>query len=128
VHSFECEAERVGGSAVVIVRGELDIHTAERFRDVLSEVDAWRLGSRLVIDLTECSFMDSTALGVLVDASQRLGDAPLNVAAHVGALRVLTISGFDKVLRIHKTREEALAALDRQTGPEVHPRPCPGAP
>jgi anti-sigma B factor antagonist len=119
VHSFECAAERVGESAVVTVRGELDIHTAEKFREVLGEVDAWRPRRRLVIDLTECSFMDSTALGVLVDVSQRLGDAPLNVAAHVGALRVLTISGFDKVLRIHRTREEALAALDLQTGPEA---------
>jgi anti-anti-sigma factor len=123
LHSFECEAERVAGGAVVTVRGELDIHTAEQFQRVLDEVKGWRVGSRLVIDLTECSFMDSTALGVLLAESQRLGGSPLDIAAHVGALRVLTISGFDKVLRIHRTREEALAALERQAGPEG---PSPG--
>ena len=112
MHSFECEAERVGSAAVVSVQGELDIYTAERFRKVLRKVAAWRVGRRLVIDLTECSFLDSTALGVLVAEKQRFGEAPLNIAAHVGALRVLTISGFDKILQIHRTREEALAALE----------------
>jgi anti-sigma B factor antagonist len=117
--NFACEAERVGSAAVITVRGELDIHTAENLRKVLHQVNAWRVGRRLVIDLTECSFMDSTALGVLMTASQRLGEAPLNVAAHVGALRVLTISGFDEVLRIHKTRAEALAALEPRTESEA---------
>jgi anti-sigma B factor antagonist len=120
LRDFECEAELVGDDiAVVTVRGELDSYTAERFRKALRKVKAWRVGSRLVVDLTECSFMDSTALGALMEAKRQLGEAPLNVAAHVGALRVLTISGFDKVLRIHKTREEALAALGHEPEPEA---------
>jgi anti-sigma B factor antagonist len=112
-HDFECSAELVGNdAAVVTVQGELDIHTAERLRDVLDEVGSWRVGPRLVIDLTACSFMDSTALAVLVAAKHRQDDAPLHVAAHVGAFRVLTISDLDKVLQVHRSREEALAALD----------------
>lgn len=110
---FECHAELVGSdTAVVTVEGEVDIFTAERLREVLKEVESWRVGRRLVIDLTACSFMDSTGLGVLVAAKHRQEDAPLHVAAHVGALRVLTISGLDKVLQLHRSREESLAALD----------------
>lgn len=119
MRDFECEAELVGNAAVVTVRGELDSYTAERFRKVLRSVRGWHVGNRLVVDLTECSFMDSTALGALMDSKRQLGEAPLNVAAHVGALRVLTISGFDKVLRIHKTRDEALAALKNEPKEET---------
>lgn len=113
---FECQAELIGSDTVVVtVEGEVDIHTAACLREVLREVESWRVGRRLVIDLTACSFMDSTGLGVLVAAKHRQDDAPLHVAAHVGALRVLTISGLDKALQIHRSREEALAALELET-------------
>ena len=108
---FDCEAEYVvGRAAVVTVRGELDMYTAPRLQKVLREVASWRVGNRLVFDLTECGFMDSTALAVLIAARKR-ADVPLNIAAHVGALRVLTVSDLQRVFTIHKTREEALSAL-----------------
>ena len=115
---FECYAELVGtDTAVVTVQGELDVFTAERLGDVLKEVGSWRVGRRLVIDLTACGFMDSTGLAVLVAAKHRQDDAPLHVAAHVGALRVLTISDLDKVLQVYRSREEALAALGEMDQP-----------
>jgi anti-anti-sigma factor len=111
---FECEAEYIaGGGAVITVRGELDMYTVSRLREVLREVASWRVGSRLVVDLTECGFMDSTALGVLITASGRAA-APLDIVAHVGALRVVTVSGLQDVFRIHKTREAALMALQHE--------------
>jgi anti-sigma B factor antagonist len=111
LRDFDCAAEHVAGqAAVVTVRGELDMYTAPRLEKVLREVGAWRIGNRLVVDLTECGFMDSTALGVLIAARKRAG-VPLNIAAHVGALRVLTVSDLQRGFSIHKTREEALSAL-----------------
>ena len=111
LRDFDCEAEHIAGQAAVItVRGELDMYTAPSLEKVLREVASWRVGNRLVVDLTECGFMDSTALGILLAARKR-AHVPLNIAAHVGALRVLTVSGLQSVFSIHKTREEALSAL-----------------
>ena len=111
LRDFDCEAEHIAGQAAVItVRGELDMYTAPSLEKVLREVVSWRVGNRLVVDLTECGFMDSTALGILLAARKR-AHVPLNIAAHVGALRVLTVSDLQCVFTIHKTREEALSAL-----------------
>ena len=111
LRDFDCEAEHIAGQAAVItVRGELDMYTAPSLEKVLREVASWRVGNRLVVDLTECGFMDSTALGILLAARKR-AHVPLNIAAHVGALRVLTVSDLQRVFTIHKTREEALSAL-----------------
>ena len=111
LRDFDCEAEHIAGQAAVItVRGELDMYTAPRLEKVLREVASWRVGNRLVVDLTECGFMDSTALGILLAARKR-AHVPLNIAAHVGALRVLTVSDLQRVFTIHKTRDEALSAL-----------------
>jgi anti-sigma B factor antagonist len=117
LRDFDCEAEYLGEHiAVVTVRGELDMYTAPRLREVLREVASWRIGGRVVVDLTECGFMDSTALGILISAKRRAG-APLNIAAHVGALRALTVGGLQDAFRIHRTRDEALLAVRRESQP-----------
>lgn len=108
---FACEADQAGGGVTVVaVQGELDMYTAPRLQEVLREVASRHAGDRLVVDLTECGFMDSTALSVLIAVNKRAA-APLDLVAHVGALRVLTVSGLQEVFRIHKTREAALQAL-----------------
>ena len=57
--------------AVVILAGEVDLYTAPRFREVLLQtIDEGAV--RVVIDLTDVSFIDSTALGVLVSGGKRL--------------------------------------------------------
>ena len=60
----------VKDSAVVIrVEGDLDVYTAPRLKEALEEAVAG--GKRLVLDLSEVHFIDSTALGVLVGALQQ---------------------------------------------------------
>ena len=53
--------------AVVAVRGEIDLFTAPELKSALSE--AIESGhTRIVVDLTDTTFLDSTALGVLIRA------------------------------------------------------------
>jgi anti-sigma B factor antagonist len=95
---------------VISVEGELDLSTAPRLKWML--VDSFEAGhSRLVVDLTHVSFMDSTALGVLVGVQRRLeGDARLAlVCARPNVLRIFEFAGLDGAFAIFPTLEEALA-------------------
>ena len=56
---------------VVAVRGEIDLFTAPELKQKLT--DAIEGGkTRIVVDLTQTTFLDSTALGVLIGAVKRL--------------------------------------------------------
>jgi anti-sigma B factor antagonist len=68
----------------------------------------------LVVDLAEVSFIDSTALGVLIGATKRLHSADGSFAVvcpseKIG--RVFEITGLDQVLAMHTSRDEALSAV-----------------
>lgn len=96
--------------AVVTLSGEVDLYTAPEFHETLLRVaDSAR---RIVVDLSAVTFLDSTALGVLVGGAQRLPDdgALLIVCGDDRLWRTLEIVGLDRVFAVHPTLEEALAA------------------
>jgi anti-sigma B factor antagonist len=69
--------------------------------------------TRLIVNLTEVGFMDSSGLGVLVGGLKRLTErgGKLVLACPEGSpLKVLTITGLDKVFPIHASVDEALRA------------------
>lgn len=101
-----------GGRAVVGVAGEIDVYTApvlrERIRDLTAEGHY-----RLVVDLTDVDFLDSTGLGVLVGGLNqvRTHDGSLHlVCDQEKILKVFRITGLTKVFPIHATLSEALQA------------------
>jgi anti-sigma B factor antagonist len=101
------------GRAVIGLRGEVDIYTAPRFKErLLALIDGG--ATRLVVDLSGVTFIDSTALGVLIGGVRRLHDAGGEMALVVTTRpveRVLSITGLERVFVIHATRDAALAAL-----------------
>ena len=72
---FGWALEAVGdGSYVLIARGDLDIAAAGPLLDDLAgELGETDGGVRLVLDLTEVSFIDSTGLRALLELHQRYG-------------------------------------------------------
>jgi len=67
------DARRADGSVLLTIAGELDIATVPTVRERLTAVtDAG--ARRLVVDLREVSFMDSTGLAAFIHAKMRLGD------------------------------------------------------
>jgi anti-sigma B factor antagonist len=103
----ELDAER---TAVFSVHGELDLHEAPELQGQISfAVDH---GVRLiVVDLTDVTFIDSMALGVLLSATNRLRPAGGQIRIVVpdpNMRRVFEISLLDRVLTIDSTRDEAL--------------------
>jgi len=68
----------------------------------------------VVVDLSDVTFIDSTALGVLIGGVRRLHEVDGRMALVVATRpveRVLTITGLERVFSIHRTREAAVAAL-----------------
>jgi anti-sigma B factor antagonist len=72
VAELELESRSSGDTTIVVVRGEIDMATAPKVRDVLTElVDAG--ASRIVLDCRGLDFLDSSGIGVLIAVRKRLG-------------------------------------------------------
>jgi anti-sigma B factor antagonist len=105
------EVSTDGDATVVRLGGELDLSTAGPVRQaLLDSVDG--AAGRVVVDLAEVEFMDSTALAILLEARARLRPRERFLLAAPGleARRALEVSGLDRHFTIHATVEEALAA------------------
>jgi anti-sigma B factor antagonist len=99
----------VGDAFVVHLAGELDLYNADEVRGALREV-ILAAPSRLVVDLAEVEFVDSTALGVLIEARSKLGRDRLVLARpRLETRRALQVSGLDRHLPVHDSIEAALA-------------------
>ena len=116
---FEATAAQLDdGVRVVVVRGELDLSTASDLEGPLEEAVASEDAS-VLIDLSDCEFIDSTGIALIVRAWQRLDDAAdgdgsgrvVICSANDQVRRVLEITGLELSIPIHSTRDEALAAL-----------------
>jgi anti-anti-sigma factor len=100
--------EAVNGAVVVRLAGELDLYNAEEVRNALTRAIE---GSprRVVVDMADVEFVDSTALGVLIEARSKLGRNGIALAApQLDTRRTLQVSGLDRHLPVHDTVEEAL--------------------
>jgi anti-sigma B factor antagonist len=101
--------DRRDGSVVVSLAGELDLYNAPVLRTALL-AECAAAPERLVVDLSGVEFIDSTALGVLIEARRRLGRNDAFVLAGPGmeTRRALRISGLDKHFGVHDTVDDAL--------------------
>jgi anti-sigma B factor antagonist len=99
---------------VLAVRGEIDLFTAPELKQVLAEsIEGGRI--RIIVDLTDTTFLDSTALGVLIGAVKRLRSrdgalAIVNIDENIA--KTFEITGLDQIFTIVSTRDEAIDAVD----------------
>jgi anti-sigma B factor antagonist len=103
--------ERRGQAIVVRLGGELDLYNADEVRAALtSAIDDGT--ERIVVDMAEVDFVDSTALGVLIEARAKIGHHGLLLAApQAETRRTLQVSGLDRHLPVHDSVDGALAAV-----------------
>ena|SRR2546423_13646547 len=113
---FKVGTESVDGVRVFSVYGELDLETSPQLRHSLqSAIDDGNSG--VLVDLTECEFIDSTGLAVLVAAWRAIEE-------HDGARkslmlccpdeqvgRLLKLTGLDQTIEVLPDRDEAIDAL-----------------
>ena len=110
----------VDGKTIVAVGGEIDVYTAPKLRDKITELVAAGVYD-IVIDMEEVEFLDSTGLGVLVGGLKkvRAHDGSLQLVCNQDRLlKIFRITGLAKVFVIHESADAALAA-------STDPRPDP---
>lgn len=103
--------ERNGEAVVVRLAGELDLYNAHEVREALLR-ECQQGPERLIVDLAEVKFIDSTALGVLIEARSKLSNrrAFLLAAPALETKRALEISGLNRHFGVFDTVDDALAA------------------
>jgi anti-anti-sigma factor len=106
------------GVRTISVRGELDLSTAPDLESPLEQALESEEGS-VLIDLSQCEFIDSTGIALIVRAWQRLdggGDGRNLVLCSQNdqVRRVLEITGLELSIPVHLTRDEAISALTAQ--------------
>ena len=96
------------GVAVVSVFGELDMASCAQVEEAIASTPS---ASRVLVDLTACSFLDSSGIRILVGAQRDVtadgGELEL-VAADPNILRVLEITNVNTVVTVHSTLDAAL--------------------
>jgi anti-sigma B factor antagonist len=99
-----------GHTSVLTVAGELDLCSAPTFKWALTDVLS--LGcSELVVDLSPVTFIDSTALSVLIGVQRRLrsGTRLTLVCANAKVLEIMEMTGLVAMFELFSTLEHALA-------------------
>ena len=113
--TFRIGEEEIDGVPVVSASGEIDVATAPPLRDRLQALGASGRPT-IVVDLLGVTFLDSTALGVLVGALKRCrdvgGDLPL-VIDEPRILRVFDITGLTGVFSIFESVVAAVGSVRR---------------
>jgi anti-sigma B factor antagonist len=120
---FEIDSQVLDGVHVIAVRGELDLSTAPQLAEPLEAALASDR-SGLMIDLSDCEFIDSTGLALIVRAWQRIdgdggnggGKSPGRFAlccVNDQVQRLLDITGLESAIPTHQSREDALSELRR---------------
>ncbi len=116
---FDVRKEQLdGGISAITVQGELDMNTAPQLEQKLEEALA-DSGALVMLDLSQCEFIDSTGIALIVRSWQLLdreaggeGKGRLVLCSHNHQVRrLLKITGVESSISMHERRDEALAEL-----------------
>ena len=110
--------QELTGDGYTICRpvGELDAFTVSQFRQALAEIAS---SSRLVIDMSGVPFVDSAGLGALIGGIRRareMGGNVVVVCNRASLVRTLRTTGFDRIVVMTETVEEAKDAFSKTAG------------
>jgi len=107
-----------GDAIVLCIEGNIDLSNVSYFIERLYEASA-NGDRKILLDLTEVEFIDSTVVNALYGAAPRIrqygGDLAI-VITDSPAARVLELAGVDVIYRVAKTRKKALERLDLTPG------------
>ncbi|MGQ0519951.1 MAG: STAS domain-containing protein [Actinomycetota bacterium] len=112
---LDIKTEQADGYTICRPVGELDAFTVSQFRQSLAELAN---SPRLLIDMSGVPFVDSAGLGALIGGIRRARELGGEVAVSCNRptlTRLLRTTGFDRIVTVAETVEEAAAALQQPT-------------
>ena len=108
---LEITVEHQDGYVLCRPAGELDAYTVAQFREALTALGEEKY---VLVDLSDVPFMDSAGLGALIGGIRRAreNDGDVAVACNRPAItRLLHTTGFDRIVPVRESVEEAVLAL-----------------
>lgn len=94
------------------VRGDLDIAHAAQLDETLTMLRSQPHAPAVILDLTACTYIDSSILSVLVQTHQAAADRFAIVVPEGNRIRkLLKIASLDTVLTVCDTVDEAASAI-----------------
>jgi anti-anti-sigma factor len=96
-----------GHTTVVTLVGDHDVFTKER---LVEELERARLAATVIVDLTPCSFVDSTIIEALLSARHRMRVELVMPSRDSIVDRALRITGCPELFTTHASLESALDA------------------
>jgi len=127
---FEVDSSPIsdGDGLRVAVHGELDIASSEQLKRA---ADAAVVGRRpLILDLSDCAFVDSRGLGLILQINKELTDrngssaAMAVVVGESATRRLFTLTAINRTVPLFDTLEQAGAWLEMRRGPTATPSPA----
>jgi anti-sigma B factor antagonist len=112
---LEIKIDQGDGHTICRPIGELDAFTVSQVRQALAELASNR---RILIDMSGVPFVDSAGLGALIGGIRRARELGGDVAVCCNRptlTRLLRTTGFDRIVTVVETIEEAAAALGSST-------------
>jgi anti-anti-sigma factor len=117
---LEIHVEKTSDEIPVIhLKGEIDLQTCSGFKDTLREMIDERYRN-IVIDLAEVPYLDSAALGVLVDAVRRVreDDGGIYLVATTPFVRrAFEITRLARIFELSDSLDSALGDIRSKTAP-----------
>jgi len=105
-------------SSIIALEGEVDVYTAPQLKQqIISLLD--NDITKIIVDLTDVAYLDSTALGVLIGGLKRLRerDGSLSlICPNPRIRRIFEITGLDKIFDMYQTQDEARSAEKSKGG------------
>jgi anti-sigma B factor antagonist len=116
--NFHIGEESLAGDLIIIkLQGEVDLYAAPELKQhVNGAIESGK--NKLILDLSEATFIDSTTLGILVSGMKRLrprGGMLAVLCPDPTMARIFDITGLNRMFSVHDTLDGAIAALEENT-------------
>ena len=112
------EVRLIGEKKALLVKvtGELDHHVAEKIKTAVDEKLRCTNAVNVIFDFSELEFMDSSGIGVIMGRYKKvrtLGGRVIALGVNAGILRIMEMSGMDKIIKLTPSFEKAVRLLDK---------------
>ena len=102
------------GVLIVRVKGELDMHVADKFRQKIDNALEASGVKHILFNLEEVKFIDSSGLGVILGRYKKINAAGGKVLAtniQPQVVQIFELSGLLKIIKIYNSEADALECL-----------------